>query len=327
MQLGMIGLGRMGGNMVERLLRGGHSCVVFDRNREAVQGLAAKGAVGSASLEDFVKQLSKPRAAWIMVPAGTPTEGTINDLGRLLEAGDVIIDGGNSYFKDDVRRARVLRDKGVGYVDVGTSGGIWGLQRGYCMMIGGDATAVRRLDPIFKTLAPGRGSIDRTPGRERKGGTAEEGYIYCGPAGSGHFVKMIHNGIEYGVMQAYAEGFDILRGAAGSEVAEECRYRLDLPDIAEVWRRGSVVSSWLLDLTAMALLEDPDLKGYSGFVQDSGEGRWTVQAAVEEAVPAEVLTVSLYARFRSRQDHTFAERVLSAMRKKFGGHVERASGG
>jgi len=327
MQLGMIGLGRMGGNMVERLMRGGHACVVYDRNPEAVRALAAKGATGAASLEDFVKKLTRPRAAWVMVPAGAPTEGTVNDLARMLEGGDVILDGGNSYFKDDVRRARALKGKGISYVDVGTSGGIWGLERGYCMMIGGEADVVRRLDPIFKTLAPGRGTIERTPGRERKGGTAEEGYVHCGPAGAGHFVKMVHNGIEYGLMQAYAEGFDIMRGSAGPEVAEDCRFRLDLADIAEVWRRGSVISSWLLDLSAMALVEDPELKGFTGFVQDSGEGRWTVLAAVEEAVPADVLTTSLFTRFRSRQEHSFAEKVLSAMRKKFGGHVERPTGG
>jgi 6-phosphogluconate dehydrogenase len=327
MQLGMIGLGRMGGNMVERLMRGGHQCVVYDRSAEAVQKSAAKGATAASALEDFVKKLTKPRAAWVMVPAGGPTEGTVNDLARLMEAGDIIIDGGNSYFKDDVRRARALKAKGLNYVDVGTSGGVWGIERGYCMMIGGDDSVVRHLDPIFKTLAPGKGNIEPTPGRAGKGGTAEEGYLHCGPAGTGHFVKMIHNGIEYGLMQAYAEGFDIFRCAAGKELPEEYRFNLNVADIAEVWRRGSVISSWLLDLTAMALIEDPDLKRYTGSVQDSGEGRWTVQAAVEEAVPADVLTTALYVRFRSRQEHTFAEKILSAMRFKFGGHVERPSGG
>jgi 6-phosphogluconate dehydrogenase len=327
MQLGMIGLGRMGGNMVERLMRLGHQCVVYDRDPATVQKYGAKGAAGSKSLDDFVRQLTKPRAAWVMVPAGGPTEGTVNDLAQRMESGDVIIDGGNSYFKDDVRRAKSLKPKGIHYLDVGTSGGIWGIDRGYCMMIGGDSDTVRRLDPIFKALAPGRGDISRTPGREKAAGTAEEGYLYCGPAGAGHFVKMVHNGIEYGLMQAYAEGFDIFKSAASKEVSEEYRYQLQLADIAEVWRRGSVVGSWLLDLTAMALQEDSSLARYKGFVQDSGEGRWTIMAAIEEAVPADVLTASLFARFRSRQDHTFAEKVLSAMREKFGGHVERPSGG
>ena len=327
MQLGMIGLGRMGGNMVERLMRGGHSCTVFDRSAEAVRKYQGKGAAGASSLEEFVRKLTRPRAAWVMVPAGPPTEDTVNGLARLMEPGDTIIDGGNSYFKDDVRRAKALQARGLHYVDVGTSGGIWGIERGYCMMIGGPKEAVQRLDPIFKTLAPGRGDTPRTPGREKLGGTAEDGYLHCGPSGSGHFVKMVHNGIEYGLMQAYAEGFDIFRGAASKDVPEEYRYDLNLTDIAEVWRRGSVVGSWLLDLTAMALLEDPSLSHFTGFVQDSGEGRWTVLAAVEEAVPAEVLTTSLYTRFRSRQEHTFAEKVLSAMRSKFGGHVERPAGG
>jgi 6-phosphogluconate dehydrogenase len=318
----MIGLGRMGGNMVERLIRGGHSCVVYDRSPEAVQRQAGKGATGATSLAEFVQKLTRPRAAWVMVPAGPPTEGTVKDLAQLMEAGDIIIDGGNSYFKDDVRRARELRVRGLHYVDVGTSGGIWGLERGYCMMIGGPDDVVRHLDPIFKTLAPGRGTIPRTPGREKVGGTAEEGYLHCGPAGSGHFVKMVHNGIEYGLMQSYAEGFDIFRNADSPELPEEHRFRLNIRDIAEVWRRGSVVGSWLLDLTAMALVEDSVLEHYTGFVQDSGEGRWTVEAAVEEAVPAEVLTAALYTRFRSRREHTFAEKVLSAMRQKFGGHKE-----
>ncbi|MBI1831137.1 MAG: decarboxylating 6-phosphogluconate dehydrogenase [Planctomycetes bacterium] len=329
MQLGMVGLGRMGGNMVERLMRRGHSCVVYDRSAEAVGNYAAKGAVGAATLQEFVQKLTKPRAAWLMVPAGAPTENTVHDLAAQMEAGDILLDGGNSYFKDDVRRSGQLRPKGIHYLDVGTSGGVWGLERGYCMMIGGDKDAVAHLDPIFKALAPGRGEgdIPRTPGREKMTGTAEEGYLHCGPSGAGHFVKMVHNGIEYGLMQAYAEGFDIFRCADSKEVPEEHRYDLNLADIAELWRRGSVVGSWLLDLTAMALAEDPALKEFTGFVQDSGEGRWTVQTAIEEAVPAEVLTTALYTRFRSRQNHTFAEKVLSAMRKKFGGHVERPTGG
>jgi 6-phosphogluconate dehydrogenase len=325
MQIGMIGLGRMGGNMVRRLLRGGHECVVFDRNPPTVEELAKEGAAGAASLDDFVARLASPKTAWIMVPAGPPTEATVRDLGERLEPGSVIIDGGNSHFKDDVRRAKELRAKGVHYVDAGTSGGVWGLERGYCLMIGGDDEVVVRLDPIWKTLAPGRGEIPATPGREAS--TAEEGYLHCGPPGSGHFVKMVHNGIEYGLMQAYAEGFDIFRNAASQELPEEHRFELDLAGIAEVWRRGSVISSWLLDLTAMAFAESPELAEYKGFVQDSGEGRWTVQAAVEEGVPANVLAASLFTRFRSRQEHSFAEKVLSAMRHKFGGHVERPSGG
>ncbi len=322
MQLGMIGLGRMGANMVRRLMRGGHECVVWDLSAENVMAIAGEGAIGADSLDDFIAKLSKPRAVWIMVPAGEATEKTVNELAARLEAGDIIIDGGNSYFKDDARRARELQNKSINYMDVGTSGGVWGLERGYCMMFGGPKETAEYLDPIFKTLAPGRGSITRTPGRENIKGTAEEGYLYCGPSGSGHFVKMIHNGIEYGMMQAFAEGFDIFRNATSKELPEEIRYDLNMADIAELWRRGSVVSSWLLDLTAMALVEDPDLEGYSGFVQDSGEGRWTIQAAIEEAVPAEVLSAALYTRFRSRQEHTFAEKILSAMRKKFGGHVE-----
>jgi 6-phosphogluconate dehydrogenase len=327
MQLGMIGLGRMGANMVRRLLRGGHSCVVFNRSADSVHRLASEGATGATSLDEFVRTLTKPRAAWVMVPAGNPTEQTVMTLAQRMEAGDIIIDGGNSYFKDDVRRAKTLKERGILYVDVGTSGGIWGIERGYCMMIGGDAQAVTRLDPIFKTLAPGRGDIPRTPGRGTLDGTPEEGYLHCGAPGAGHFVKMVHNGIEYGLMQAYAEGFDILRNAGSKELPEDCRYELNLADIAEVWRRGSVVGSWLLDLTAMALLENPTLSNYTGFVQDSGEGRWTIMAAIEEAVPADVLSAALYARFRSRQEHTFAEKLLSAMRQKFGGHVERPSGG
>jgi 6-phosphogluconate dehydrogenase len=322
MQLGMVGLGRMGANMARRLMRGGHTMVVSDLSADAVKSIAGEGAVTSSSLDDLVGKLNPPRAAWIMVPSGDPTEKTVQALLGRMQAGDTIIDGGNSYFKDDVRRAKICAVKGVHYVDVGTSGGVWGLERGYCMMIGGPKEAVQRLDPIFKTLAPGRGDIPRTPGREKMAGTAEDGYIHCGPSGSGHFVKMVHNGIEYGMMQAYAEGFDIFKNATSKQLPEDFRYDLNLPDIAEVWRRGSVVSSWLLDLTAMALTENPTLAEYSGFVQDSGEGRWTIQAALEEAVPAEVLTAALYTRFRSRQDHTFAEKMLSAMRQKFGGHVE-----
>jgi 6-phosphogluconate dehydrogenase len=327
MQLGMIGLGRMGANMVRRLLRGGHSCVVFDLSADNVHRLASEGATGATSLDEFARTLTRPRAAWVMVPAGNPTEQTVMALADRMQAGDIIIDGGNSYFKDDVRRAKTLKERGILYVDVGTSGGIWGVERGYCMMIGGEAQAVTRLDPIFNTLAPGRGDIPRTPGRGTLNGTAEDGYFHCGAPGAGHFVKMVHNGIEYGLMQAYAEGFDILRNAGSKELPEDCRYDLNLADIAEVWRRGSVVGSWLLDLTAMALLENPTLSNYTGFVQDSGEGRWTIMAAIEEAVPADVLSASLYARFRSRQEHTFAEKLLSAMRQKFGGHVERPSGG
>jgi 6-phosphogluconate dehydrogenase len=322
MQLGMVGLGRMGANMTRRLMRGGHTMVVSDLSADAVKAIAGEGAVGSSSLDDLVSKLTAPRAAWIMVPSGNPTEKTVQTLLAKMEPGDTIIDGGNSYFKDDVRRAKLCDAKGVHYVDVGTSGGVWGLDRGYCMMIGGPKDTVQRLDPIFKTLAPGRGDIPRTPGFDKRGGTAEDGYIHCGPSGSGHFVKMVHNGIEYGMMQAYAEGFDIFKNATSKELPEDIRYDLNLPDIAEVWRRGSVVSSWLLDLTAMALTENPTLAEYSGFVQDSGEGRWTIQAAIEEAVPAEVLTAALYTRFRSRQEHTFAEKMLSAMRQKFGGHVE-----
>ncbi|HEY0349770.1 MAG TPA: decarboxylating 6-phosphogluconate dehydrogenase [Pyrinomonadaceae bacterium] len=322
MQLGMIGLGRMGANMVRRLMRGGHECVVWDVSADNVKALAGEGATGAESLDDLLAKLNQPRAVWIMVPAGQATEQTVNDLAARMDSGDIIIDGGNSYFKDDARRAGELREKKINYMDVGTSGGVWGLERGYCMMIGGPEETARHLDPIFKTLAPGLGNITRTPGREKIAGTVEDGYLYCGPSGAGHFVKMVHNGIEYGLMQAYAEGFDIFRNANSDQLPEDIRYDLNLADIAEVWRRGSVVSSWLLDLTAMALIEDPELKSYSGFVQDSGEGRWTIQAALEEAVPAEVLSAALYTRFRSRQEHTFAEKILSAMRKKFGGHIE-----
>jgi 6-phosphogluconate dehydrogenase len=312
----------MGGNMVRRLMRGGHECVVRDLSPENVKELAGEGATGSSSLDDFVAKLKKPRATWIMVPAGDPTEQTVLGLAQKFEAGDIIIDGGNSYFKDDVRRSQKLKERGIHYIDVGTSGGVWGLERGYCMMLGGPKEAVEHLDPIFRTLAPGIGEIPRTPGREKIGGTAELGYLYCGPSGSGHFVKMVHNGIEYGLMQAYAEGFDIFRNAASEQLPKDYRYDLNVMDIAEVWRRGSVVSSWLLDLLAMALAENPTLSEYVGVVQDSGEGRWTIQAALDEAVPVDVLSAALYTRFRSRQDHTFAEKILSAMRQKFGGHIE-----
>ncbi len=322
MQLGMIGLGRMGGNIVRRLMRAGHGCVVYDKNAKAVDGLAAEGAAAGRDLGDFVRQLSPPRAVWVMLPAGAVTDGTIGELAGRLAAGDIVIDGGNSFFQDDIRHADMLRAKNIGFVDVGTSGGVWGLERGYCMMIGGDKAVVDHLDPIFRTLAPGIGNIDRTPRREGRDPRAEQGYLHCGPAGAGHFVKMVHNGIEYGVMQAYAEGFDILRNVHSEAVPENRRYRLELPDIAEVWRRGSVISSWLLDLTAIALAADPELATFTGQVADSGEGRWTVQAAIEEAVPAEVLSSALYTRFRSRRDHTYAERILSAMRHEFGGHQE-----
>jgi len=326
MQLGMIGLGKMGGNMVRRLMKGGHECVVYDRDAKNVDKLAAEGASAAISLSEFVSKLRAPRAAWVMVPAGAPTEETVTALAAEMRAGDIIIDGGNSYYKDDVRRAQALRPKGVRYVDAGTSGGVWGLDRGYCLMLGGEKEVIEHLDPIWKTLAPGRGDVPRTPGRDKMGGTAEVGYLYCGPSGAGHFVKMIHNGIEYGLMQAYAEGFDILRNATSDKLPRDMRYDLPLADIAELWRRGSVVGSWLLDLTADALTEDPELAGYTGYVEDSGEGRWTIFAAIEESVPADVLSASLYARFRSRKDHTFAEKILSAMRKKFGGHVEPGSG-
>ena len=317
----------MGANMVRRLMRGGHQCVVTDLNPANVAGMEKEGATGAASLGELVKKLNRPRAVWIMVPAGSPTEKTVEQLAQLLEEGDTIIDGGNSYFKDDVRRSKSLEPRGIHYIDVGTSGGVWGLERGYCMMIGGPKAAFDRLDPIFKTLAPGVGDIARTAERKDHKGSAEEGYLYCGKSGSVHFVKMVHNGIEYGLMQAYAEGFDIFRNANSPELPEDIRYDLDVADIAELWRRGSVVASWLLDLTAMALAENPTLSNYTGFVQDSGEGRWTIMAALEEAVPADVLSAALYTRFRSRQEHTFAEKILSAMRQKFGGHVEVAKGG
>ena len=338
MQLGMIGLGRMGFNIVKRLMRAGHTCVVYDPNPKAVADLVKEGATGASSLDEFVQKLEKPRATWIMVPAAV-TDSVIDDLATRLEQGDIVIDGGNSYFRDDRRRAQQLKTKGLHYVDCGTSGGVWGLDRGYCLMIGGEKPIVEHLDPIFRTIAPGRGTIERTAGREKLGGTAEDGYLHCGPAGAGHFVKMVHNGIEYGIMAAFAEGFDILKNAdidkrptaVDAETAPRMNHDLDytinVADVAEVWRRGSVVGSWLLDLAAIALAKSPDLAEFSGRVSDSGEGRWTIMAAIEEAVPCEVLTSALYSRFRSRQDHTFAEKVCSAMRYQFGGHLERPAGG
>ena len=313
----------MGGNIVRRLMRAGHSCVVYDANAAAGQALSGEGAVAATSIADLVNALGEsPRTVWVMLPAGKITEDTIAELGKLMKSGDAIIDGGNTNFKDDVRRARELKPKGLHYLDVGTSGGVWGLERGYCLMIGGDAESVKRLDPIFSALAPGVGSIERTQHREKLDPRAEQGYIHAGPAGAGHFVKMIHNGIEYGMMQAFAEGFDIMKNRASSKLPADERYDLNLADISEVWRRGSVVTSWLLDLTASALAKDARLEHFSGNVEDSGEGRWTIEAAIEEAVPADVLAASLFVRFRSRQDHTFAEKVLSAMRLGFGGHVE-----
>lgn len=322
MQLGMIGLGRMGGNIVRRLMRHGHSTVVYDKDAKAVAGLAADGAVGSATLEEFISKLERPRTAWVMLPAGRITEQTIDTISGVMQDGDVIIDGGNTFWQDDVRRGKALKARGIHYVDVGTSGGVWGLDRGYCMMIGGEKPVVDRLDPIFAALAPGAGEIPRTEGREGRDPRIERGYIHAGPVGAGHFVKMIHNGIEYGLMQAYAEGFDILKNANIDALPADHRYDFDLADIAEVWRRGSVIPSWLLDLTSTALADNPTLSEYSGFVEDSGEGRWTVNAAIDEAVPAEVLTAALYTRFRSRKEHTFAEKILSAMRAGFGGHKE-----
>jgi len=325
MQLGIVGLGRMGGNIARRLMRNGHQVVVNDRNQTAIDTLAGEGAQGATDLPGLVQQLARPRAVWVMLPAGEATEQTIAQLAGLLDAGDVIIDGGNSFYKDDIRRAASLIERGLHYVDVGTSGGVWGLERGYCMMIGGEKPIVERLDPLFASLAPGVGSIPRTRGLSGEHSRAEQGYIHAGPAGSGHFVKMIHNGIEYGLMQAYAEGFDILRGKASEALPQDQRYQLDLAEIAEVWRRGSVVTSWLLDLTADALAHDQQLSGYSGAVDDSGEGRWTIDAAVEQAVPAPVLSSALFARFRSRQQQgTYGDRLLSAMRFGFGGHVERS---
>ena len=324
MRIGMIGLGRMGGNMARRLVNGGHEIVAFDLDATRVAELQAEGMDGATELSAFVGKLASPRIAWLMVPSGDPTESMVNQLAALFSPGDMIIDGGNSNFKDDVRRAATLRQRGIQYVDAGTSGGVWGLERGYCMMVGADPAVFRNLEPIFQTLAPGEGTIPKTPGRDNSKGTAHLGYLHAGPPGSGHFVKMIHNGIEYGMMQSFAEGFDIMRNANSKDLPEAQRFNLDLGEIAELWRRGSVVSSWLLDLTAIALTEDPALSGYTGSVQDSGEGRWTINAAIEESVPAEVLTAALYVRFRSRQDHTFAEKVLSAMRKQFGGHVEQS---
>ena len=322
MQLGIIGLGRMGGNIARRLTKHGHEMVVFDLNQETVGKLAGEGMTGASSIDDMLKKMEAPRSIWVMLPSGKITEDTIADLAEHLEPGDTVIDGGNSFYKDDIRRAKALQEKKLHYIDVGTSGGVWGLERGYCMMIGGDDEAVGRIDPILKALAPGEGEIEKTPGREKHNPTAELGYLHCGPAGAGHFVKMIHNGIEYGMMQAYAEGFDILKTKASESLPEDQRFNLKLADIAEVWRRGSVVSSWLLDLTAIALAQDTKLDKYSGNVADSGEGRWTIEAAIEEAVPAEVLSAALYARFRSRQTHTYGEKLLSAMRFQFGGHLE-----
>jgi len=338
MQLGMIGLGRMGANMVRRLIKGGHQCVVFDMSQKTVQELVQEKAVGSSSLADFVKKLDKPRAVWLMVPAAV-VDKTIADLLPSLEKGDILIDGGNSYYIDDIRRAKELGPKGIHYADVGTSGGVWGLERGYCMMIGGELDIVKHLDPIFARLAPGPGNIDRTPGREKAAGTSEQGYLHCGPNGAGHFVKMVHNGIEYGIMAAYAEGLGILRSAnVGKQThaidaettplrdPDHYQYDLNLPDVAEVWRRGSVIASWLLDLTASALIKDPALKGFEGRVSDSGEGRWTIKAAIDEAVPAHVLSSALYERFSSRGEADFADKLLSAMRYEFGGHIEKPAG-
>jgi 6-phosphogluconate dehydrogenase len=323
MQLGMIGLGRMGGNIVRRLMRNGHQCVVYDRDANAVKTLTGEGATASTGLADFVSKLEKPKVVWVMLPAGKVTHDTIVELNGLLDKGDILIDGGNSKFLDDIAHAEFLAKKGITYVDVGTSGGVWGLERGYCMMIGGTKQAVDHIDPILKTLAPGVGTIDKTPGRKGRDPRVENGYIHAGPAGAGHFAKMVHNGMEYGIMQAYAEGFDILKHTNQDHIPENRRYKFNLADLAEVWRRGSVIASWLLDLTAIALAEDESLAEFSGFVQDSGEGRWTIEAAIEEAVPADVLTASLYTRFRSRQEHTYAEKILSAMRKQFGGHTEQ----
>jgi 6-phosphogluconate dehydrogenase len=327
MQIGMVGLGRMGGNMARRFMRGGHEVVAYATDPAAVKQISSEGATGVSTLDDLVARLTQPRTAWVMVPAGEATEQVVMELAKRMSRGDVIIDGGNSFYKDDVRRKKMVEPQGIHYIDAGTSGGVWGLERGYCLMIGGPRDVVERLDAIFKTLAPGMGSIPRTPGREKLAGTAEQGYLYCGPSGAGHFVKMVHNGIEYGLMQSYAEGLDIFKNATSKDLEPDLRYDLDLADITEVWRRGSVISSWLLDLTAQALAENPTLSNFEGVVADSGEGRWTVMQAVEEGVPADVLSASLYTRFRSRQEHTFAERVLSAMRHKFGGHVEPPAGG
>jgi 6-phosphogluconate dehydrogenase len=319
----MIGLGKMGGNMSRRLMKAGHHCVVYSRTAKTREGLAEQGATAATSVADLAKRLGKtPRAVWLMLPAGQTTDEMVEQLGGLLEPGDIVIDGGNSFYKDDIRRAKVLAAKGIHYVDCGTSGGVWGIERGYCMMIGGPKAAVDHLDPIFAALAPGLGDIERTPGHDKDVSRAERGYIHAGPSGAGHFVKMVHNGIEYGLMQAYAEGFDVLRNKNSNDLPADERFRLNMPEIAEVWRRGSVISSWLLDLSAAALLKDPQLETFSGYVQDSGEGRWTVEAGIEEAISTEVITAALYARFRSRQAHTFGEKMLSAMRFGFGGHVE-----
>jgi len=322
MQIGVIGLGRMGGNITRRLMEHGHEAVVYDHDAKAVAALSRDGAVGASGLDRLVQQLRPPRAVWVMLPAGKITDDVIAELAKLLQAGDIVLDGGNTFWKDDIRRAKMLKTRDIHHVDVGTSGGIWGLERGYCMMIGGSKEIVDRLDPIFRALAPGLGNLPRTPGRDGRDPRAEQGYIHAGPNGAGHFVKMVHNGIEYGLMQAYAEGFDILKNANNGSLPEDTRFDLDLTDVAEVWRRGSVISSWLLDLTASALAADAKLAGFEGVVEDSGEGRWTVMAAIEEAVPADVLSAALYARFRSRREHTFAEKILSAMRKGFGAHIE-----
>jgi 6-phosphogluconate dehydrogenase len=322
MQIGVIGLGRMGGNISRRLIKNGHEVVVYDHDAKAVAALSRDGAKGAGRLDTLVQQLRPPCAVWVMLPAGKITEDVIGELAKLLAAGDIVLDGGNTFWRDDIRRAKMLKERSIHHVDVGTSGGVWGFDRGYCMMIGGDKAIVDRLDPIFAALAPGLGNVPRTPKRDGRDPRAERGYIHAGPNGAGHFVKMVHNGIEYGLMQAYAEGFDILKNANGKALSEDGRFALDLADIAEVWRRGSVVSSWLLDLTASALAADDKLDGFEGVVEDSGEGRWTIMAAIEEAVPADVLSAALYTRFRSRQNHTFAEKILSAMRKGFGDHVE-----
>ncbi|HMG78315.1 MAG TPA: decarboxylating 6-phosphogluconate dehydrogenase [Xanthobacteraceae bacterium] len=322
MQIGVIGLGRMGGNITRRLIKNGHEVVVYDHDAKAVAALSSNGAKGANDLDKLVQQLRPPRAVWVMLPAGKITDDVISELAKLLAAGDIVLDGGNTFWRDDIRRAKMLKERSIHHVDVGTSGGIWGLDRGYCMMIGGDKEIVDRLDPIFSALAPGLGNEPRTPKRDGRDPRAEHGYIHAGPNGAGHFVKMVHNGIEYGLMQAYAEGFDILKNANSKSLPEDSRFDLDLTDIAEVWRRGSVISSWLLDLTASALAADDKLEGFEGVVEDSGEGRWTIMAAIEEAVPADVLSAALYTRFRSRQNHTFAEKILSAMRKGFGAHLE-----
>jgi 6-phosphogluconate dehydrogenase len=322
MQIGVIGLGRMGGNISRRLIKNGHEVVVYDHDAKAVAALSRDGAKGANGLDKLVQQLRPPRAVWVMLPAGKITDDVIGELAKLLAAGDIVLDGGNTFWRDDIRRAKMLKERNIHHVDVGTSGGVWGLDRGYCMMIGGDKAIVDRLDPIFAALAPGLGNVPRTPKRDGRDPRAEQGYIHAGPNGAGHFVKMVHNGIEYGLMQAYAEGFDILKNAGNKTLPQDSRFDLDLVDIAEVWRRGSVISSWLLDLTASALAADDKLEGFEGVVEDSGEGRWTIMAAIEEAVPADVLSAALYTRFRSRQSHTFAEKILSAMRKGFGDHVE-----